>query len=284
MTEHTPETLLAQLAAPFDVPDLGWKIQVTGRGDNVMIAPYVDARAVMRRLSMVLGRAGWETRMDAIQGGMSCALTVRLPGSPPITRTDVANWPGDATATTTRTYQEKDRRTGEVRDVQRVTVGSGSDTGVKGAASDALKRAAVQFGIGAYLYELPKLWYPKSKLQRERFLPYEGSPEWHEFTASMWKKFPAWAKPETEAPREAAPADSSPPSTARPQDRPQRQREKRPQQPAADPVDDILARMADGQITPSEAFRQAHKAGISFNSSGWKQIQQAADSGQGGRR
>jgi hypothetical protein len=37
-------------------------------------------------------------------------------------------------------------------------VGEGED--LKSAFSDAFKRVAVKFGVGRYLYELPKKWVP----------------------------------------------------------------------------------------------------------------------------
>src|SRR3954453_4429032 len=50
------------------------------------------------------------------------------------------------------------------------------DEALKSAVSDALKRCAVHFGIGRYLYYLPKVWAPYDAQRRQfseapRFAP-----------------------------------------------------------------------------------------------------------------
>ena len=52
-------------------------------------------------------------------------------------------------------------------------------TPFKGGCSDAFKRAAVQFGIGRYLYYIPNQWYPLTE-----FKTFEEEP-----------KLPKWALP-----------------------------------------------------------------------------------------
>jgi hypothetical protein len=77
---------------------------------------HVDARAVRRRLNEVVGH-NWQTKMFPVTpGGMICELEVLG-----VVRADAA--------------------------------GESNFAGVKGAASGALKRAAINHGIGEYLYE-----------------------------------------------------------------------------------------------------------------------------------
>lgn len=61
--------------------------------------------------------------------------------------------------------------------------GDGEAASPKGAASDALKRCAVHFGIGRYLYELPKTWVAWDESRRS---PVDAM------------SLPAWALPEDE--------------------------------------------------------------------------------------
>lgn len=91
---------------------------------------YITSRQVMERLDDAFGPFNWTTAFQVIetsQEGQSvyCTLTVTMPDGTTVSRADFG-------------YGENK---------------SGADNGLKAAASDALKRAAVQFGIGRYLYE-----------------------------------------------------------------------------------------------------------------------------------
>ena len=86
---------------------------------------HIDARQVMNRLDEAVGAGQWYDayQPSAIAGGVECALTVMG-----VTKTDVG------------TPSDQDP--------------------VKGAYSDALKRAAVKFGVGRHLYDIPTQWLP----------------------------------------------------------------------------------------------------------------------------
>ena len=86
-----------------------------------MVLCYIQARDVMDRLDQVVGPANWQSRYPIAGDKTICELSIRVDGEW-ITKSDGA---GD-------TQVEAD----------------------KGAISDALKRAAVLFGIGRYLYRL----------------------------------------------------------------------------------------------------------------------------------
>jgi len=90
----------------------------------------VDARVIQDRLDDVLGVAGWQDDYECREdGSVVCRLRLRL-GDEWITKVDVG--------APSEQPDEGDRR--------------------KAAFSDALKRAAVKFGIGRYLYRLPAQW------------------------------------------------------------------------------------------------------------------------------
>ncbi|MFP7442579.1 MULTISPECIES: Rad52/Rad22 family DNA repair protein [Bacillus] len=128
-----PETLLEALAEPFEPKEIEWRVQSASRGQNgtqLLVVPYIDSRSVMNRLDDVC-KTHWQSHFDKIEVGgkeaFQCRLSIYI-GNEWITRTDAA----------------------EVSDIE----------GVKGGHSNALKRAAVQFKIGRYLYGLPKFWVP----------------------------------------------------------------------------------------------------------------------------
>jgi len=102
------------LKRPFKPSQLKWR---KGPGGKELV--YITARDVMDRLDQVFGIDGWETHYREVLGRVICELTVYHNGKP-VTKSDGA----DDTAI----------------------------EGAKGAVSDALKRSAVQIGVGRYLY------------------------------------------------------------------------------------------------------------------------------------
>ena len=123
MTSHE---VFQQLSAPFttigadgqEYPAHKWKM-LTNAG---ICVPYVDARQVAERLNLTLGVEGWSSTLIETAGQyMICELTCNINGQS-ITKSDVG----------TPSEYEKE----------------------KGQASDALKRSAALFGVGAYLYSM----------------------------------------------------------------------------------------------------------------------------------
>lgn len=145
-----------QLAEPFSPDELKYKPQVV-QGNRALAVIYVDARVVQDRLDRVFGVDGWETTYTPqADGCVYCELSCRFP----------SGWvkKGDVGA------QSEQKDAGDR---------------MKASFSDALKRAAVHFGIGRYLYRMGGAWLdydPKTRqvlgsipLQPHQ-LPYGYSP------------------------------------------------------------------------------------------------------------
>lgn len=136
-----------QLARPFDADAIRWlpqsivdkdfhKAQKTqGKypdGCKAKFLAYANARDVMDRLDSVLGVDGWSDTYRVLTQTpwtVECALTVTVEGRD-ILKTDVG-YSNDP---------EHDAPKNEP---------------AKAAYSDALKRAAVKFGVGRFLYDMP---------------------------------------------------------------------------------------------------------------------------------
>jgi hypothetical protein len=132
------EELTEALAAPFDPREVKFKPAVVNNNRALALA-YVDARAIQDRLDDVLGVAGWQDEYECLpDGSVVCRLRLRL-GDEWITKMDVGGQ--------SEQPDEGDRR--------------------KAAFSDALKRAAVKFGIGRYLYRLPSQWVDYDARKRQ---------------------------------------------------------------------------------------------------------------------
>ncbi|MHB1425097.1 MAG: Rad52/Rad22 family DNA repair protein [Gemmataceae bacterium] len=118
-----------KLAAPFDPTEVKFKPALV-KGNRALALHYVDARAIMDRLDAVVGVDGWSDEYEFLpDGSCLCKLRVRF-GDTWITKMDVGG--------ASEQKDEGDRH--------------------KAAVSDALKRAAVKFGIARYLYRLPSQW------------------------------------------------------------------------------------------------------------------------------
>jgi hypothetical protein len=121
--------LMAALAAPFAETEIKFKPQVV-KGTRALTLAYVDVRAIQDRLDAVLGTRNWQDDYECLpDGSVLCRLKIRV-GGEWLTKVDVGG-----------PSEQPD----------------GGDR-VKAAFSDALKRAAVKFGIGRYLYRLPQFW------------------------------------------------------------------------------------------------------------------------------
>jgi len=126
---RSPEEVLAALAAPFDPAEIKWK-PTSVKGNRALAIPYVDARVIMDRLDEVVGVINWQDMYEVLpDGSVVCRLKVRLAGEW-IVKEDVG---GES-----EQPDEGDRR--------------------KAAFSDSLKRAAVKFGIGRFLYRSKPQW------------------------------------------------------------------------------------------------------------------------------
>jgi hypothetical protein len=121
----TEKELAAALREPFAAHEIEWRVQSSGktaRGPWVRVLAYVDNRAMMERLDAVLGIGGWRNEFSyAPTGAVLCGLSLRINGEW-VTKWDGAN----------------------ETDIE----------AAKGGISNAMKRAAVQWGIGRYLYNL----------------------------------------------------------------------------------------------------------------------------------
>lgn len=115
----------SKLAEPFAPFDIEWRIQQSGLKNGKpwgKVLAYVTNRAIMERLDAVVGPGAWRNEFSVGPGGgVMCGIGIKV-GDEWITKYDGA----------------------ENTDIEPV----------KGGISGAMKRAAVHWGIGRYLYNL----------------------------------------------------------------------------------------------------------------------------------
>lgn len=137
------------LEKPFPANRIHWRCgaRTQDKSRGVPLA-YIDARDAMRRLDEAVGFENWQNKYTlAADGLLVCDIGLRLNGEW-VWR---SNGAGD-----TQVEAEK------------------------GKASDAFKRAAVQWGVGRYLYSLPNEWLPinsRGKFETQPTLPEWATPE-----------------------------------------------------------------------------------------------------------
>lgn len=131
-----------KLRAPFLPEKISWRVGASNKKawerDNSIqkkgiALAYIDARDVMERLDDVCGFQGWQALYPHANGKTSCKIGIYCQPKPELGGIYEWIW--------------KENGAGD-SDVE----------AEKGAFSDSFKRAAVLWGIGRYLYDMPNVW------------------------------------------------------------------------------------------------------------------------------
>lgn len=113
------------LTAPILPNEIEWRVQSQTSSGKLIVVPYINNRCVMHRFDAAFGPENWTSEFREIANGFICRLTVTI-NDREVYREDGAS----------KTNIEPE----------------------KGGISDAMKRAAVQFGLGRCLYDYPRVF------------------------------------------------------------------------------------------------------------------------------
>ena len=157
----------SELQAPFSTKDLEWRIQQSGKsGEKVwaLVLCYVTNRAIMSRLDDVFGIDGWRNEYKEWHGnGQLCGISVW----DKVNQHWITKWDGADNTNIEAT---------------------------KGGLSDSMKRAAVQWGIGRYLYNLDSTFATvisnKTKTSYSSKVKIDGKDTWINWESPI---LPDWA-------------------------------------------------------------------------------------------
>lgn len=134
---------LEKLYAPFPPEKVEWRVGSRSKDKTKGLAlAYIDARSVMDRLDEVCGAENWQ-----------CRYTHAYPSSVSYFDTDKVS-----SKTMGKTVCEIGIRLNGEWIWKADGAGDTDFEAEKGALSDAFKRAAVKWGIGRYLYDIPATW------------------------------------------------------------------------------------------------------------------------------
>lgn len=173
---------LEALKAPFNPTLISWRCgamnsdKTKGIATKGIALAYLNARDVMERLDEVCGVSGWQARYPFIG---CCEIGIKI------------------TWTHCRDSKIVDATTFKV-DKEWVWKSNGAGQSdieaEKGQYSDAFKRAAVLWGIGRYLYDLPNTWYPLEPYGRSYRFTSEAEAKMTQFLHD-WQYNRTWETP-----------------------------------------------------------------------------------------
>lgn len=112
------------LKKPITANEIEWRVQQQTSTGKLIVVPYITNRCVMERFDEAFGADKWDSEFREITNGFICRLTVHTENGI-VRREDGAS----------KTNNQPE----------------------KGGISDAMKRAAVQFGLGRCLYAYPRV-------------------------------------------------------------------------------------------------------------------------------
>jgi len=157
-----------RLAEPFELSEISFR---PGSRGSVLV--YIDARVVAARLNSVVGAENWSDSYS----------TVLLEDTRDYALDDEGKTVSKPSYDGNYRYDHVTHKYGGIKCDLTILGLTKSDIGapssadqLKGATSDALKRAAVKFGVGAYLYDLKGL--KGAKIERNVVVEPPEMPDW----------------------------------------------------------------------------------------------------------
>ena len=177
------EEIITRLREPFDIKDVEWKVQVTTQDKaRGMAVPYLDARAVQKRLDEIVGPFNWKNVYSLWHDkSQICGISIFNP--------ERNEW---------------------------VTKFDGAENSdfepIKGGLSDSFKRSASVWGIGRYLYELEGIWVEvetkgkSSAIKQDQFAKLEAA-----YKAAVDKIFGTVSAPNQTTEKQQNPPAEQPP-------------------------------------------------------------------------
>lgn len=156
-----------KLREPFSADDIEWRVQTAGVTNGkawATVLAYITNRAIQSRLDAVVGAPNWKNEYSkAPDDGVLCGISI----------------------------YDNDRWVTKYDGASNTQVEA-----VKGGLSSSMKRAAVQWGIGRYLYDVETIFVSmtadKPKDMKDWHMHYDKESK----TRYYWKspKLPAWAQ------------------------------------------------------------------------------------------
>jgi len=168
LTDEQKKEILSQLREPFDPEDIKWLPKIVSKdGKSAMALAYADPRAYIDRLNKVIGPDGWSKTFPVVREATGFSRYKHGWNAE-------SEIPGQGTLFVVCRVEifglgvQEDVGECDLEDENCFTV----------ASAQAFKRACVPFGLGRYLYDLPKnAWCPYDK-KKKQFISVPSLPDW----------------------------------------------------------------------------------------------------------
>jgi len=148
----TPQRIMRELAQPFKMTSLEWRVQQAGVKNGkawARVLAYVTSRDMQQRLDEVVGCFGWRNEFaslpNSVGDGAMCGISIKFDGE------WITKWNG-----------------AENTQIE----------AIKGGLSGAEKRAAVEWGIGRYLYDVEAMYADCVTDEVYKGFAYKDKQEW----------------------------------------------------------------------------------------------------------
>lgn len=226
------EKQAAQLEYPFTADEIEWRLVATNKENTKgLAAPFVDSRAIQKRLDSVIGRENWQNHFTTVLGSAKepaayiCEIGIFYP--------DRNEW----------IYKSDG-------------AGSTDIEPVKGGLSNAYKRAASMWGAGRYIYDLDGIWVQIELRGKNKIILDSEKPRIDRTYNAMVSKYLAGKQPKAQSINEK-PAIKLPPAEQLPVQTPVRAANPQKTQPVSG-----NARQAAAKSQPQPQI-QANNAPVS---------------------
>lgn len=160
--ESSVKDIYQQLRAPLPSKSISWRVGRKTNNDTVGQAlPFITPRVIQNMLDDIVGPSNWRNSFQGATLGAGNAsviaiIELRLDGE----------WIAKSDAAQVDSFKDDSEN-------------NSREMAIKGAYSDAFKRAAVMWGMGRYLYEYDAPWIPLDgkRLSETPILPLHMLPE-----------------------------------------------------------------------------------------------------------
>lgn len=144
LTDEELKKLFDDLAKPFNVKDIEWKVQAKfpkppAKPTSALMVTYSDARCYQDRLDEVVGPQNWyDTYAPGADGGVMATVFLRINGE----------WIGKSDGASNTDVEA-----------------------TKGGYTNAFKRACVKWGLGRFMYHIPSQYVKLDDKQKPVSIP-----------------------------------------------------------------------------------------------------------------
>jgi len=217
------EKQIEMLKQPFAAGEVQWRLTLTTQNQNGpgfvgLAVPYLDSRAIQKRLDSVIGADNWQNTFKVVSTGKADEPTAHI-CTISIYNAERNEWVSKSNG-----------------------AGNTDIEPIKGGMSDALKRAASMWNIGRYLYEFEAVWVDVEMKGKSKVIAKKSQTKldgiYNNTVERLFPRVSTAPKNNPQAQRQPQPQQNTPPPVPAVHQQPQRAPQYAP--PPAPPVNTTI--------------------------------------------